>query len=214
MKKTGLGILAMLLLLGSPVQADDSVKKILIDMTHTERWNRFADKMLALHEQRISQFKIRTTEKLGGYYRMPDFYKEVRYIDSATDRLISLVQWETKKPDLVHYMELYFYDTQGRVERDYGLSFLTDGRNAPMATMINFHAYNGKLHAFRQFDASNNRLYEFCEGTYKGKPVEIKLIEMEILEFEDLPKSIMTSPEYKACFKGLPATAGKYLTPQ
>lgn len=214
MRKSGLSCLVVLLLVGLPVRADDSVKKILIDMTHTERWNRFADKMLALHKQRIGQFKIRTTEKIGGFYKMPEFYKEVRYIDSASDRLISMVQWERKQPELVHYMELYFYDTQGRLVRDYGLTYLTDGRNAPMATMINFHAYNGKLHAFRQFDASNNRTYEFCEGSYQGKPVEISLIEMEILEIEDLPKSTMTTPEYKACFKGLPTSAGKYLTPQ
>lgn len=194
--------------------ADDAVKSILVDMTHTERWNHFADKLMELHKATLSQYKIRTTEEIGGYYRQPKFFKDVRYFDADSDRLISRVQWERKHPDLVHNMEVYFYDDKGRIVRDFGVAYLTDGRNAPMQTMINFHAYPDGLHAFRQFDASNNLVYERCEGEYKGQKVYISLSEMDILEIEDLPKSVMTSTEYRACFGELPKSAGKYLTPQ
>jgi hypothetical protein len=207
-------IVASAAVAGPVVAADDSVKSIVQNMTHVERWNRFADKMLGLHKQRIAEHDIRTSEKLGGYFRMPEFYKEVKYIDKSSGRLISLVQWETQNPDQVHTMEIYFHDQQGRVSRDFGLAYLTDGRNAPVQTLINFHAYPNGLHAFRQFDASNNLVYEKCEGKYKGKKVNISLSEMDLLEFEDKPKSVLTSEAYKTCFAELPKTAGKYLTPQ
>jgi hypothetical protein len=197
-----------------PATAEDSVKSILTDMTHVKRWNRFADKLLELHKSIIAQHEIRTTESTGGYFREPNFYKDVHYYDAKSGQLLSHVQWETKHPDRVHFMEVFIYDKKGRVIRDFGVAFLTEGRNAPVQTLINFHAYPKGLHAFRQFDASNNRIFERCDGNYNGKEVSINLSEMDILEVEDLPKSILTSPEYKTCFAGLPHSAGKYLTPQ
>lgn len=194
--------------------AVDRSQSVTVNLTHTERWNRFADKMLEMHRNIVAENDIRTTEKLGGYFRQPGFFRDVKYYDRKTDRLLSRVQWEVKNPDRVHSMEIYFHNKSGKVIRDYGVAYLTDGRNAPVQTMINFHSYPGKLHAFRQFDASNNRTFERCEGQYKGKPVYISLSEMDILEIEDLPKSVLTSAEYKKCFAGLPTTAGKYLTPQ
>lgn len=194
--------------------ADDSVKSILTDMTHVQRWNRFADKLLDLHKTIISQHKIRTTESVGGYFREPNFYKDVHYYDAESGRLLSHVQWETKHPDRVHFMEVFNYNEQGQVIRDYGVGFLTEGRNAPVQTLINFHNYSGDLHGFRQFDASNNRIFEHCDGKYEGKEVNINLSEMDILDLEDQPKSLLTTPLYKKCFSGLTNSAGKYLTPQ
>ena len=215
--KESIVILAMVsgLIAGpSPAKADEEVKSILTNMTHVQRWNRFADKLLELHKSILSRHKVRTTKSSGGYYRLPDFYKDIHYYDAKTGRLLSHVQWETKHPDRVHFMEVYNYDDKGRVIRDYGAAYLTEGRNAPVQTLINFHAYHGDLHAFRQFDASNNRIFEHCEGKYKGKKVDISLSEMDILDLEDQPKGLLTSPLYKKCFAGLPHTAGKYLTPQ
>jgi hypothetical protein len=217
MKRTGFAIVAMALvfsLQATALQAEDGVKSILVDLTHTERWNRFADKLIELHKQLISETEVRTTEKTGGYYRRPDYYKEVRYFDKKNGRLLSKVQWETEHPELVHSMEVYIYDQQGRVTRDYLVSYLVEGRAAPMQALINFHAYNGELHAFRQFDASNNRTYEHCEGSDNGKVIDISLGESDILQLEDLPKSVMTSPTYKKCFKGVVTTARDYLTPR
>lgn len=210
--RTGLSTVAMLLFTG-PVMAD-SVQTLMTQMTHAQRWNRFADKLLELHKTRLANREIRTTEHVGSYSDMPDFFRDVHYYDKKTNRLLSRVQWETRPPNNVHNMEVYFYDRKGRVLRDFGVAYLTNGREAPMQTMINFHAYSGKLHAFRQFDASNNRTFERCEGTYRGKEVDIHLDEGDILEFEGEPNTIMTTPLYKRCFGGLPLTAGKYLTPQ
>jgi len=200
----------------APVQAtaDEKVETILTNMTHVQRWNRFADKVLELHKSVISKHKIRTTEKLGGYYRQPDFYKDVHYYDADTGRLLSRVLWETKHPNVVHYMEVYRYDKKGRIDLDFDVGFLTDGRNAPVQTLINFHHYSGDLHAFRQFDASNNRIFEHCDGKYNGKDVNVDLSEMDLIDLEEKPDGFLSSKLYKECFGDLPKTAGKYLTPQ
>lgn len=208
-------VIALALAFQAPgLMAEDEVKNVLVDLTHTQRWNRFADKLMELHRQVISETEVRTTEKVGGYYRQPDFYKEVHYFDKKSGRLLSKIQWEVKNPDLVHSMEVYIHDKQGRVIRDYLVAYLVDGRAAPMQALINLHGYNGKLHAFRQFDASNNRTFERCEGKDNGKAVNISLSESDILELEDQPKSVMTSAAYKKCFNGITTTAKDYLTPR
>lgn len=208
------GLSVTLLLLSTGPVVADTVQTLATQMTHAQRWNHFADKLLELHKARLINRETRTAERVGSYYHMPDFYREVKYYDKKTNRLLSMVQWETRPPNNVHNMEVYFYDGKGRVVRDFGVAYLTNGREAPMQTTINFHAYSGKLHAFRQFDASNNRIFEHCEGSYKGKVVDIRLDEGDILEFEGEPNTIMTTPAYKRCFSGLPLKAGKYLTPQ
>jgi hypothetical protein len=83
-----------------------------------------------------------------------------------------------------------------------------------MSTDINFHAYNGDTHAFRQFTASNERFFEKCEGTFEGKPVRIMLGVDDLIAYEGEPDTPMTTPAYQHCFKGLPATADGYLVPR
>ena len=182
---------------------------------HVERWNWFARAVYALHEKQIKGRKITTTITIGGYKRNPDFYKEIRYKDANTDRLVSIIQWERKHPKRIHWIETYVYDDRGRLSRDFSAAFLTTSRHAPQQTIINLYSYNGKLRAFRQFDATDNRIYESCAGSYKGKVVDISLWEIDILNMEGEPDAIMTTPAYIACFKDLPIqSAGKYLTPQ
>ena len=208
------GVMSGLVVAPPQVAAQDTVKSLLTDMTHVQRWNRFADKLLELHNSIIAQHKIRTTESTGGYFREPDFYKDVHYYDAESGRLLSHVLWEKDHPDRVHFIEVYSYDKKGRVVRDFGAGFLTEGRNAPVQTMISFHNYSGDLHGFRQFDASNNRIYEHCDGNYRDKNVKLDLSEMDLIDLEEQPKSLLDDPLYKKCFSGLPTTAGKYLTPQ
>jgi len=182
---------------------------------HVERWNWFVRAVYALHTKLTAGRGIRTEERTGGYAGKPGFYREVAYFDKDTGRLISRLQWESKKPDLLHSIEVYIYDDKGRVRRDYGAWFLTHSRTAPQATVINLHAYNDGLTALRQFDATDNRLYEICKGKYKGKPVDIELWEDEIIRLTGEPDTVMTSKAYAACFRGLPAkSAGRFLTPQ
>ncbi len=194
---------------------DVTIEPIDPNADHVQRWNWFARAVYALHKKWIAGRHIQTETRIGGYYREPKFYREVKYYDKNTGRLVSIIQWERERPDRIHWIEVYIYDDKGRVTRDFSAAFLPHSRTAPQSTFINLHAYNGGLHAFRQFDATDNRTYEYCKGTYQGKPLEISLWETDIIELEGEPGTIMTTPEYEACFAGLPVeSAGKYLTPQ
>lgn len=183
------------------------------DSVHVRTWNQFVNNLLVLHRRLTSETPVRVTRKPGGYATDPDFYIEEEF-RTPDGRLISRVQWEKQRPDTVHVIEVYLYDRQGRVIRDYAGAYLPHYRNAPTQTLISLHGYNGKLHAFRTFDASGDLLFERCEGHYAGKPVNIRLEFDDIYMMEGKPNTTLTSKPYLACFKGVPKTAGKYLQPQ
>ncbi|MDH5649929.1 MAG: hypothetical protein OEY67_09780, partial [Gammaproteobacteria bacterium] len=178
----------------------DELKPMNPNADHVERWNWFVEAVYTLHQKQIAGREIRTTEKTGGFYREPEFYKEVQYIDVASNRRISTIRWERKNPKLIHWIETLIYDEQGRVIRDYGAAFLTHSRNAPQQTLINLHAYNGALHAYRQFDATDNRIYEFCEGTFNGQKINLVYYDIDILQNDGVVGGAFDKPEYKACF--------------
>ena len=182
------------------------------DRSHVRRWNAFADAVVALHERQVRAHRVRTEESVGGYAGMPDFYREVRYYDADSGRLLSKVQYE-REGGAVHAIEVYVYGDGGRVVRDYAAAFLPGFRNAPVQTLVNLHHYNGGLHAFRQFDASGVRIYEACEGTWQGRPVSLRLFEDDLHDTEGDGARVMASAEYRACFEGLPLEAGPYLRP-
>lgn len=185
-----------------------------VDHSHVRRWNAFADAVVALHERQVKAHRVRTEESVGGYAGMPDFYREVRYFDAESGRLLSKVQYEREGPGEVHAIEVYVYGPDGRLLRDYAAAFLPGYRNAPVQTLVNLHHYNGGLHAFRQFDASGARIYEACEGTWQGRPVSIRLFEDDLHDTEGDGARVMASAEYRACFEGLPLTAGPHLRPR
>ena len=112
------------------------------DVQHVQRWNKFFNSLLELHQQNMQHRKIETTEQLGGYAGQPNFYREVSYYDKASHRLLSRIQWETKHPRRAHTVEVFLYDDQGRVDRDYLAAYLPHFRNAPIQTLINLHHYN------------------------------------------------------------------------
>ena len=184
------------------------------DNQHVRRWNAFADKLLKLHERLISQQIYVIKTRMGGYAHMPDFYKEYKYINKKTGKLISQLQWEKAYPDNLHTIEVFIYDEHGRVIRDYSAAYLPQYRNAPTQTLINLHAYNGLLHAFRSFDATGDHLLDRCTGRYNAKEINIMLDEDELYEGQFARDGVMQSDTYFECFKGLPKTAGKYLQPQ
>lgn len=182
---------------------------------HVERWNWFFEAVYDLHQRVTAGRKLREERSMGGYMRLPGFYEEVRYFDAANGRLLSLIQWEREKPDRVHFIDVYVYDAAGRLVRDYGVAFLPNSRTAPQQTFINLHAYNNGLTAFRQFDATDNRIYETCKGTYEGRKIDLKVWERDLIGLDEDAVNVFELPEYKACFAGLPETsAGEYLTPQ
>ena len=177
--------------------------------TQVREWNRFAERLLSVHRQLVRDREIRTNEEIGGYSGRPDFFREVSYYDASTDRLLSRIRWERAQPGTVHVIELFFYDGRGRLERDYAAAYLPRHRNAPIQTLINVHRYNGDLHAYRQFDASGARLYEYCRGSWFDRRVLIALDEPQIAT----PDALLNSEPYIACFGYMPARVGNYLDP-
>lgn len=201
---------------GTGMAADEARSdRMREDSEHVRDWNKFADEVYALHKKLVTGKEIKKVEKKGGYDGMPEFYNEVEYIDKKTGNLISRILWETENPDQIHVIEVNVYDNKNRVSRSYTAAFLPGYRNAPNQTLIHLYNYNDKkLKAFRTFDASGERIYEQCEGEYKGKQVWISLEDVDIAAAENTPTSIMFKPEYKACFTGLQKVCGDYVRPQ
>lgn len=190
------------------------VRPMKEDKTHVNTWNDFATALFQLHKRQLKGRKIRKTSVVGGYSGRPAFYKEVSYIDADSGKMLSRIQWEKENPTRIHTIEVFIYDKQGRMVREFSAAFLPDYRNAPTQTLINFYAYNGKLTGMRQFDAGNDLIYENCKGEFKGKKVNIRLFEEDLHGSDSDIEKLMKSKLYKTCMKGLPAKAGKYLMPQ
>lgn len=197
-----------LLLMGTAYAAEPMKE----DNQHVRSWNAFADNVYQLH-QKLSQVDgVSTKTHIGGYAGMPEFYREERFY--IGERLISKVQWEKAQENVLHSIEVFIHDDQGRVIRDYTAAYLPTYRNAPTQTLISLHRYHVQLHAFRTFDASGYRIIERCTGSLKDSEVNLLLDEDEIDAALGDPNSIMASDEYRACFGDLQTEAGKYLQPQ
>lgn len=210
------GILLLALGWGAGAVAQTTkLEPLKVDQAQVDAWNAFADALYKLHQHRLDQHPVRTTERTGGYGGYlgdPEFYREVKYFDARSGRLLSRIQWERERPDVIHMIEVLMYDDKGRVERDYLAAFLPRFRNAPVQTLINFHRYEDGLHGFRQFDASGNRIYEQCQGTYFGNNVFFSFEELDLPPYADNPQ-VFDSPEYLACFEHLPLQADRFLDP-
>lgn len=180
------------------------------DPEHIRRWNGFADHLLQLHQAITHDKQVKTVEKLGGYAGLPDFYREITYIDTATQRVLSRIQWETERSDTPHVIEVNVYNDQGQLVRDYLAAYLPYARNAPIQTLVNLHHYGADFHAFRQFDASGNLIYEQCLGKIQGKEVALRLWEQHL---SDRSAAVFQQKDYKACFYGLLNELGPYANP-
>lgn len=201
---------ALLLAVFSAWAAGAQMKQMEVDEDHVTSWNRFAGKVYGLHQKQIAGREIRQTEVTdlyGGTAASGYAYKETSYHDARTGLLLSRVRVDRDRPKILHIVEVFVHDEQGRVARDYASIYLPWSQNAPMRTMINMHQYNSDLHAFRQFDASGNRIYEQCKGTHAGTPVEISL------EQQDIGSHTTATDAYRTCFAGVQDTAGAYLIP-
>ncbi len=190
--------------------ADASMKE---DNQHVRTWNAFANNVLKLHRELIKKHRYKVKKSIGGYAGNKDFYIEENYISEKTGQLLSKVQWEKENPDVMHTIEVYVHDKSGHTVRDYIAAYLPGYRNAPVQTLISFHQYSGKLHGFRSFDASGDKILERCEGEYKGKPFEFILDEDELyaasMEGNPIEKNV-----YQLCVGKLPEKLGKYIKPQ
>jgi len=188
----------------------------LQDDTHVPRWNKFVDDLFTVHQHLIKDRNVYTKESNGGYGGVTndtEFYHEVRYYDGETDRLLSNIKRENKNPDNIHAIDVNIYDDQGRIIRDYSAYYLPKYRNAPYQTLIDIHHYSKNLHSIRQFDANNELLFEFCEGTHNGEPVKISHESHEIPDrISDINKKSQRDM-YKACFNQMTKSAGAYINP-
>lgn len=183
-------------------------------MPQNERWNLFFKQVYALHKKQIKGHKIRTITGIDGYRDDLKFYKEVQFFDANSGQHLSTIQWERRKPYLLHTVLVNVYSKQGKLLREYISAYLPVHRAAPVQTLVNFHASNGKLKAFRQFDASGYLTYESCKGQYRGKKVDISLDEDDLYDAEKEPGHVVHTASYKACFAGVAKKPGLYLHPQ
>lgn len=191
--------------------ASPQIKQMEVDEDQVTSWNRFAAKVYDLHKQRLTGRDVRkseTTGEYGGVMAKGYFYKETSYHDARSGLLLSRVRADRDKPEVLHVVEVFLYNDQGQMIRDYAAIYLPWARNAPIRTMINVHRHQPNLHAYRQFDASGNRVYENCQGTAAGTNVEISL------EQQDINARTTSSDFYRSCFAGVQETAGIYLSPQ
>ncbi|MBL6958245.1 MAG: tetratricopeptide repeat protein [Rhodospirillales bacterium] len=188
--------------------ASGAAAQIKEDPRHVRNWNAFADNLYKAHRLLIAAQPVRTSEKPGGYAGRPNTFREVEYRAAGNGRLLSRILWQRDRPDTVHVIEIFFYDERGRLSVDYSASYLLEYRNAPAQTLINIHSYEDGLHAFRQFDASGDRIYESCRGDYFDTPVDVSLDEGGSPESEGVPEDL-----YTTCFGFLPLTVDKYLDP-
>ncbi len=233
MRKT-IGPLILLLMLTSVAAvAQLRIEEVDVNETQVARWNRFVDELYATHLDLQAQYDIREEKRIGGYHRLPGFYEEIRYLDAASGRLLSMIQWErgpeksftdtikswfddtphAAARDRIHSIAVYFYDAAGRVIRDYSAAYLPEFRNAPIQTLVFLHHYNNGLHSHRAFDANGIRIYERCRGNYQGRTADIDLEEDDFYRLEGDPSSVLYSYSYKICFDPLPMSPGEFLSP-
>jgi tetratricopeptide (TPR) repeat protein len=193
--------------------AERDVRSLKEDKQQVRAWNTFAERLYTLHQYLIAQQPIRTQHQHGGFAHQADVYTKTRYYDKAHQRLLSVIQRMNDNPDLIEEIAVNIYDKHGHVVRDYLAAYLPYNRNAPIQTLINLHAYHGKLHGFRQFDASGERIYEQCQGQYDGKPVMLSLEDYQFGNGAYRDNKTLASAVYQSCFAGIPATAKAYLNP-
>ena len=196
---------------GSVWAASPKAMQMEVEDNHVANWNRFALNIYNLHLKQISGKETRqtvTSGEYGGLAAEGIFYKETSYHDANTGLLLSRIRADRDKPEIRHSVEAFIYDGQGRLARDYAALYLPWSQNAPMNTVINLHSYKQGLHAYRQFNATGDLIYEQCKGTAAGSKVDISL------EGYQIRPPITETGAYQACFAGAAITAGVYLIPQ
>lgn len=181
------------------------------DSKHARIWNKFANDSLALHKKLTDGKDYQVKKSIGGYANVKNFYTEYLYLNKG--KLVSQVQWEKDDPKTLHTIEVFIHDEKGRVARDFMAAYLPFYHNAPTQTLISFHHYNGKIHSFRSFDATGDKVLERCMGTdEKGQEINFLLDEDDL--YND-PDAIIGSKEYNKCFAGLKQKKlGKFIVPQ
>ena len=187
--------------------------KMRDDKQHVFMWKLFVDNTLALHKKLIKLEPYKVTKTLGGYANNKNYYVQEEYKSVKTGKVISVLQWEKTNPNVLHSIEVFVRDKQGRVIRDFTAAYLPYHYNAPVQTLLSLHYYNDNLHGFRSFDASGDKLLERCSGNYQGTPYEFSLDEDDMYS-AFLKGNPIEEKMYDRCLGKLQNNAGKYLRPQ
>ena len=186
------------------------------DKVQVKKWNDFVTELYELHIDKTKNIPIRTTEIIGGYgggFNNKEFYREISYVNKNTNKLISKIQWEVDNPNTIHTIEIFVYDARGNIKTDFYARYLPYARNAPVQTLINLHSHNDDLHAFRQFDANGELIYETCRGRFFNQEINLHLDNEEIQDFKIHNTDELLEETYNACFLNLAQTATAYLSP-
>lgn len=209
-KKTLFFCISLLLLGPAMAKPFDHLQ---VDQQQVHDWNQFTQRIYELHQQLVQTRDVREERSQGGYYGMKNYFTEVKYIDRKTKQLLSRIQWENAHPENIHLIEVFVYDAKGEVMLDYLSAYLPQSRNAPIQTLINLHYSDNELKAYRQFDASGNRIYEQCKGEFFGKAVHLSLDEDQIPFTAPQFQNPLYNDVYPQCFGDLPTEIGDLQNP-
>jgi hypothetical protein len=202
-----LAVLAVLALLVPRVATAQSVPGE--NRSQVERLNAFADDLLAIVARWKASGRVETSARMGGYARMPDYFREETYKDAASGRVLARVRWVAGQPDTAHMIEVFLHDGGGNLVADYYASYLVEHRNAPMHALVNLHASEGELRAFRQYDIFGELLFERCQGRFGGEAVDLSIDAFD----PEFSKDSLPEGLYAACFAALPDAPGAFALP-
>jgi len=194
------------LVISVEVRAEGAVKE---STSQVDTLNAFAAELLSIIEQKRVAGSVTTSNRIGGYSGMPEYFNEIEYRDTASDRLFARVRWIRETPKLAQMIEVFLRDANGKLVADYYVSYLTKHRNAPMYALVNLHRRDDGLQAFRQFDLFGEKLYENCRGEYFGKSVDVSIDSFDPSASVDQ----VATELYASCFGLMPTSPGKFLHP-
>ena len=194
----------------------DQMMSVGTEDMQTTVWNKFANTLYRLHKNIANKNDLIITSKHGSYGGElfgHINYNESEYVRKEDNLLISRIRKIKGGHGNFHTLEVYIYDEQGRVTRDYVAAYLPKFRNAPYQTLINLHYYDDDLHAYRQFDASGRRIFESCNGSIFNEEVELLLEDYEIPDHISELDGALRQEAYRSCFGQIPKDVGMYIDP-
>ena len=124
---------------------------------------------------------------------------------------MSIIKWAKEYPFGIHMIDVFVYDDEGRLKREYTATYLPSRHASPSETLVILHYYKNNLHSFREYDASNFLVYEECRNMQDESVIFA-------LHDEDIPASISDLEKgdqsaYHECFAHTANTGLPYTDP-
>ncbi|MCG6872095.1 MAG: tetratricopeptide repeat protein [Gammaproteobacteria bacterium] len=207
-------IFSALLVLLPASSANSAISSVTGDPVRARIWTGFADAVHAMLRRSIAGRPVETTHRLGGYggaLADDSFYRETRYTDKETGRLLGWVRRESRNPEQLHAVASFRYDAEGRLVQDYLAVYLPYAHNAPYQTLLNVYHHGADFEAMRQFDASGDRILESCVGTIGERTIRLIYPEEELPDLVNGEAVDPPDPLYATCFDAVPSDADQLL---